>query len=293
MDPILANDIPGITPPVSGPVTPSVLGQVPLATSLPQQFTGLPDTRSAYMQGYLAEKNRLAQVAKNANKPATQRANTNESEEGSEESLESNNTRGGSNPALIPLLVGLVLGMMNKKDGGEGGAAEKNSAPTDGTDGGTDGGPTGPEDAGEADEPSESDESQDKSPGEKSDLSAAPLSDQEKKELNEGEQAINKFRAENGKPPIKLSVSQCMKAKGWSKRMANGVGLEHSNFGLRENIAMGAGILGTIKMWIDSPGHRANLLGAKGEIGLGKSGTYWTMIDGQDKGDSKDWSNIA
>lgn len=49
-----------------------------------------------------------------------------------------------------------------------------------------------------------------------------------------------------------------------------------------ENIAMGPGSVDeAFRMWMDSPGHRANILKISfAEMGLGRSGAYWTQIFG-------------
>lgn len=243
--------------------------QIAQQKAMQAPLSALPTTRNAFLEGYLAEKARLE---------TTKTSNSEEGPDASEQAGTGSDKK--QNELLIPMVIGVVLALLMKDKKKEGGNNNDNS-------GGLDEG--------------FGDDLQQPTSDAKDRLSATSLSEKEKEELAQGEQLINEFRAKNGRTaaeraPIKLNAAQCLKAKRWSETMANGIGLEHSNFGLRENIAYGAGIVGTIQMWINSPGHHANLLGSRGEIGLGKSshGNFWTMIDGRDTGGSGiDPSNIA
>ena len=99
----------------------------------------------------------------------------------------------------------------------------------------------------------------------------------------------NAFRAANGKPALKLSAEMTTVARNWSQTMADtGVFKHNPNYstqipagwrGAGENIAAGYALSAVVKGWIDSPGHRANMLGDFTHIGIGyvsKPGTQYT-----------------
>lgn len=115
----------------------------------------------------------------------------------------------------------------------------------------------------------------------------------------------NAFREENGRDPLRNDANLNASAEDWSREMAAGDFFEHSDKpgqieefgydpdGWGENIAAGYQTpKKVVQGWIDSPGHRANLLGKDFEdIGIGyhyKSrdggdapyGHYWTQIFG-------------
>ena len=114
--------------------------------------------------------------------------------------------------------------------------------------------------------------------------------------------AINAFRAEHGKPPLKVSVSLVRAAEWMAKDMAKHDNFDHVDskgrdfdermdaFGYTkptkgENIAAGhSNAAATLAQWKASPPHRANLLKSKLKVvGVGRArnldstfGWYWT-----------------
>lgn len=117
---------------------------------------------------------------------------------------------------------------------------------------------------------------------------------------------INDFRAQNGVGPLTLSSTLTAAADFHSKDMANRNYFSHdlpgigtwsqniSNYGYTggtraENIAAGhSDAASTVNQWINSPGHRANMLNPNlTAIGIGSAygpnsqyGTYWTNTFG-------------
>ena len=117
---------------------------------------------------------------------------------------------------------------------------------------------------------------------------------------------INDFRAQNGVGPLTLSPTLTNAAEFHSQDMANrnyfshdlpGIGSWSDNIsnngyydGNRaENIAAGySSAADTVNQWINSPGHRTNMLNANlTAIGIGSAyspnsqyGTYWTNTFG-------------
>ncbi|RAJ06893.1 Cysteine-rich secretory protein family protein [Chitinophaga skermanii] len=96
----------------------------------------------------------------------------------------------------------------------------------------------------------------------------------------------NKFRQSKGKPPLKLVDVISDEARDHSKDMANGrTGFGHEGFesridhvtkkmgrvaGAAENVAYGnLDAQGVVNGWINSPGHRKNMLGDYTMIGIG------------------------
>ena len=116
---------------------------------------------------------------------------------------------------------------------------------------------------------------------------------------------INAFRAENGLAPCKINVKMCQVARAHSENMARQDKLDHvldekgpgdraRDGGLRggfgENIAAGSrGSVATFfQLWVDSPGHKANMLGNWTEMGVGfavgeggRSHWYTTLFGGR------------
>ncbi len=114
--------------------------------------------------------------------------------------------------------------------------------------------------------------------------------------------AINKFRADNGRPPLKVSVALVRAAEWMSNDMAHNDNFDHTDshgrdfaarlkaFGYNkptkgENIAAGdSAAAATVSQWKNSPGHRANMLNSKFKVmGVGRAqdpgsefGWYWT-----------------
>ena len=112
--------------------------------------------------------------------------------------------------------------------------------------------------------------------------------------------AINTFRAQHGRPPLKVSVALVRAAEWMSKDMANHDSLSHDDshgrdfvarlkaFGYNkptkgENIASGeSSAAATVTQWKNSPEHRAIMLKTKFKVmGVGRAhhpthGWYWT-----------------
>jgi uncharacterized protein YkwD len=125
---------------------------------------------------------------------------------------------------------------------------------------------------------------------------ADPVLDAEEKALC---RAINKFRADNGRPALEVSVALVRAAEWMSRDMAHSDVLDHTDsrnrdFAARlaafgydkptkgENIASGeSSAAGTVAQWKSSSGHRANMLSSKFKVvGVGRAndgnGWYWT-----------------
>lgn len=105
-------------------------------------------------------------------------------------------------------------------------------------------------------------------------------------------QKTNEFRAENGLPPLALMPQLNTIAQGWSASMASTGDFKHNpSFSgsypggwsrAGENIAAGQSPGSVVASWIESPGHRANLLGDFNYIGIGYAtggpyGRYYTQ----------------
>jgi uncharacterized protein YkwD len=128
---------------------------------------------------------------------------------------------------------------------------------------------------------------------------ANPVLDAEEKALCH---AINAYRAQHGRPPLKLSVALVRAAEWMSHDMANHDNFDHTDSHGREfddrldalgyaqptkgeNIAAGeSSAAATISQWKNSPPHRANMLRTKFKvIGVGRARNtdsmfewYWT-----------------
>jgi uncharacterized protein YkwD len=114
--------------------------------------------------------------------------------------------------------------------------------------------------------------------------------------------AINTFRAQHGRPPLKLSVALTRAAKWMSNDMAHNDNFDHTDSHGRDYVArlhangynkptVGENIAGgestgaaTIADWEHSSAHKANLLSTKFKVvGVGRAhddnsmlGWYWT-----------------
>jgi uncharacterized protein YkwD len=122
-----------------------------------------------------------------------------------------------------------------------------------------------------------------------------PVLDAEEKALC---RAINKYRADNGRAPLKVSVALVRAAEWMSRDMARSDILDHIDshdrdfaerlaaFGYNkptkgENIAQGeSSAAATVAQWKSSPGHRANMLSTKFKVmGVGRAhgdDWFWT-----------------
>lgn len=105
-------------------------------------------------------------------------------------------------------------------------------------------------------------------------------------------QKTNEFRAQNGLVPLGLMPELNTVAQGWSTHMATSGDFKHnptfsSSYpagwsGGAENIAAGQSPDDVVTGWINSSGHRANLLGDYNYIGIGYAtggpyGRYYTQ----------------
>lgn len=89
---------------------------------------------------------------------------------------------------------------------------------------------------------------------------------------------INNQRSSLGLPPLTLDQSLCSGCDSHSRYMQS-YGFGHAyGIGGRECIAMGVrSPEAVVRMWLNSSGHRAILLGRGSKIGVGFSGAYWTL----------------
>ncbi|MDO4582645.1 MAG: CAP domain-containing protein [Planctomycetia bacterium] len=101
-------------------------------------------------------------------------------------------------------------------------------------------------------------------------------------------EGLNRYRARCGLFPCLLDWRLCQAARGHSNNMARyrffshvtPWGQTHSARGARaENIYMGSRSgLAANNAWINSPGHRANMVGGYSRVGVGASGGYFTQM---------------
>ncbi len=99
---------------------------------------------------------------------------------------------------------------------------------------------------------------------------------------------INSFRAASGLPALSRDGSLNSRARDWSKRMADNGKLSHSNIAnllppwsaAGENVGRGGSVTSLFDALVNSPGHRANILGDYTHIGIGVwaagNGNLWT-----------------
>ncbi|MEG9226247.1 S-layer homology domain-containing protein [Aeromicrobium sp. Sec7.5] len=89
----------------------------------------------------------------------------------------------------------------------------------------------------------------------------------------------NQFRASNGRAPLQLNAPISSVAQAWAQQMSSTCVFAHNSSvgqlipgGWRawgENIARGQQYTEVVQAWINSPGHRANLLGDFTHLGIG------------------------
>jgi uncharacterized protein YkwD len=107
---------------------------------------------------------------------------------------------------------------------------------------------------------------------------------------------INAFRAANGKGPVVAVPSLTAAAQGHAQDMVANAFFSHDSLngasvgdrarangcswtGVSENIAQGqTSPEQAMQSWIDSPGHRRNLLGPYGQIGPARVGNTWVLV---------------
>jgi hypothetical protein len=58
----------------------------------------------------------------------------------------------------------------------------------------------------------------------------------------------------------------------------------YSGFCSAENVAISGGPEQVMNQWMNSAGHKTNILGAHSAIGVGKTGQYWTQVFGKGEG---------
>jgi uncharacterized protein YkwD len=114
---------------------------------------------------------------------------------------------------------------------------------------------------------------------------AATVSAREKKLFNK----INNARQNHGRKPLDLGPRISKMARNHSEKMANQGYLSHSCLtckfkgwnwdALAENVATGPGVKAVHKKFMNSPGHRANILGTQyHKVGVGiveRGGKLW------------------
>jgi len=102
---------------------------------------------------------------------------------------------------------------------------------------------------------------------------------------------LNQSRNANGQPSLPVNVDLYLKASAWSNQLANDGYLHHSNladgngynwYRLGENVGYGYSLEQVQNAFMNSPGHRANILdGGFNRIGVGVTrtpdGRYWVV----------------
>ena len=88
---------------------------------------------------------------------------------------------------------------------------------------------------------------------------------------------VNQARAQAGLPALTADETLCGGCDAHSAMMRSW-GFGHGRSGGLECIAYGvASPEGVVRLWMNSSGHRAILLGRGHKIGVGCSGSYWTL----------------
>ncbi len=90
---------------------------------------------------------------------------------------------------------------------------------------------------------------------------------------------VNVRRKAAGLPALELDESLCSGCDRHSAWMASGGGLTHAYYGGgRECIAQGVrSPEAVVNLWLGSSGHRAIILGTGRTLGVGCSGSFWTL----------------
>ena len=90
---------------------------------------------------------------------------------------------------------------------------------------------------------------------------------------------VNAQRKALGLQALELDESLCAGCDRHSAWMANGGGFQHAYYaGARECIAYGVrSPESVVNMWLGSSGHRAIILGGGKTLGVGCSGSFWTL----------------
>lgn len=88
---------------------------------------------------------------------------------------------------------------------------------------------------------------------------------------------INAQRKALGLPPFSIDKSLCNGCESHSRYMRS-YGFGHAYGAGRECIAYGVATPeSVVRLWLNSSGHRAIILGSGNRIGVGFSGTFWTL----------------
>lgn len=89
-----------------------------------------------------------------------------------------------------------------------------------------------------------------------------------------------RHRARHGLSAQRLDPGLCRLAQRLAEAQAYHGVMFHSRWGWRENVAYGADPARTMTMWIESPGHNANLLSGELSVGFGYCGIYAASLHG-------------
>ena len=93
----------------------------------------------------------------------------------------------------------------------------------------------------------------------------------------------NSERARHGRQPLVLDMTLCRQCHGQSMTMARHLRMRHGSWNAAENIAAGQSTMTSVmRTWMNSPGHRNNILGNWTRFGVaaarGRNGQiYWTQ----------------
>ena len=119
-------------------------------------------------------------------------------------------------------------------------------------------------------------------------LGASTACESTEAERNQVIDLVNRSRAQNGLPPLKENVQLSIKADKWAQKLRDVCDLSHSRLAdgapdewmkLGENVGYGGTIVQVHDAYLNSPGHRANVLDASfNSMG---AAAVWGMCDGQ------------
>ncbi len=98
----------------------------------------------------------------------------------------------------------------------------------------------------------------------------------------------NAARAANGLSALTLNQQMTAVAQNWSQAQSNAGSMSHNpNYSgeipggwskAAENVAYGYAVNAVVNGWMNSPGHRANILGDYNSIGIGYANGYYTQV---------------
>lgn len=91
---------------------------------------------------------------------------------------------------------------------------------------------------------------------------------------------FNNFRIRNGLKPCEFNPNLQMIAQRHSNNMNHYRRMYHSGTPyVAENVYMGSySGVHAVRVWMNSPGHRANMLGPYRRVGIARTGNFFTMI---------------